>query len=87
MPWAKGVSIKDKVWDANGNQSDLDFTRMMQIVVNAGYNGYCGIEFGGYEGLNSARQSLETARNEIESLKPGRGFRQIIQGMRPRKTS
>lgn len=87
MPWAKGVSIKDKVWDAEGNQGDLDFTRMMQIVVNAGYSGYCGIEFGGYEGLNDARTALEIARNEIESPKAGRGLRQIIQGMRPRKTS
>jgi hypothetical protein len=67
MPWAKGVSIKDTAWDGDGNQSDIDFTRMMQIVVDAGYNGYCGIEYGGFAGLNSARQDLESARENLTS--------------------
>lgn len=82
MPWAKGVSIKNKVWDAEGNQSDLDFNRMMQIVVNAGYHGYCGIEFGGLQGLNAARESLEAARGQIESPKPAGRLGKAIQKLR-----
>ena len=67
MKWAKGVSIKDTVWDDQGNQSPLDFERMMRIVVNAGYHGYCGIEFGGYEGLNHSRKQLEQAREKLSA--------------------
>ncbi|MDA9840955.1 sugar phosphate isomerase/epimerase [Rubripirellula sp.] len=87
MPWAKGVSIKDKVWDANGNQSDLDFTRMMQIVVNAGYRGHCGIEFGGLEGLNAARESLEIARDQIELPRSEKPIADAIDRLRPRRKS
>ena len=65
MKWAKGVSIKDTVWDDKGNQSPMDFERMMRIVVGAGYHGYCGIEFGGYQGLNRSRELLEQAREKI----------------------
>ncbi|MEZ5045130.1 MAG: TIM barrel protein [Saprospiraceae bacterium] len=46
MPFAKGVSVKTKVWDGKGNQSPLDYTKMMKIVLNAGFHGYCGIEHG-----------------------------------------
>ena len=61
MPWAKGVSVKDRVWNHHHNRSDLDYTRMLKIVLNSGFEGYCGIEHGGYEGLNAARRSLEKA--------------------------
>jgi hypothetical protein len=65
MPWAKGVSIKDKVLNDHGHQSAIDFKRMMRIVVDAGYHGYCGIEFGGYDGLNRSREQLEQARKGL----------------------
>lgn len=65
MKWAKGVSIKDKVWDDKGNESPLDFDRMMRIVIEAGYHGYCGIEYGGYQGLNRSREQLEEARKKL----------------------
>jgi L-ribulose-5-phosphate 3-epimerase len=65
MKWAKGVSIKDRVWDDEGNQTEMDFTKMFKIVVDAGYHGYCGIEYGGFEGLRAARERLERVRNEL----------------------
>ena len=67
MAWAKGVSIKDKVWDGQGNQSEMDFPRMLKIVLDAGYRGYCGIEYGGYAGLNEARGRLERVREELSA--------------------
>lgn len=67
MKWAKGVSIKDKVWDDAGNQSDMDFVRMLRIVLDAGFHGYCGIEYGGFAGLNRARQALERAREVLSA--------------------
>jgi L-ribulose-5-phosphate 3-epimerase len=67
MKWAKGVSVKDKAWDDKGNETPLDFTRMMRIVLDAGYHGHCGIEFGGYAGLNRSREMLERAREELSA--------------------
>ncbi len=65
MPWAKGVSVKDVVWDDNAKQSPLDYERMLKIVLDAGFNGYCGIEHGGFAGLNQSRERLEQAREKL----------------------
>ena len=65
MRWAKGVSVKDRVWDDKGNQRPLDFERMLRIVLDAGFHGYCGIEFGGFAGLAASRKSLEQARAQV----------------------
>lgn len=65
MPWAKGVSIKSNVYDDSGNSSPMDFERMMRIVVDAGWKGFCGIEFGGYAGLNASRKQLEDALKAV----------------------
>lgn len=49
MPYAKAVSAKCHDFDETGNEKNTDYGRMMQIVLNAGYHGYVGIE---YEGGN-----------------------------------
>lgn len=66
MPYAKGVSVKDTVWTADMKQVPLDFEKMLTIVLQAGYRGFCGIEFGGYEGLDQSRETLEKARTALE---------------------
>ena len=65
MPWAKGVSVKDVVWDDKANQSPLDYDRMLKIVLDAGFRGYCGIEFGGFENLAASRKALEESRRKL----------------------
>ena len=65
MPWAKGVSVKDRVWDSDHNASDLDYDRMLKIVLDTGFRGYCGIEHGGFAGLNASREKLEQARERL----------------------
>lgn len=67
MPWAKGVSVKDVVWDDKNQQSPLDYERMLRIVLDAGFHGYCGIEFGGFAGLNRSRERLEQAREKLSA--------------------
>ena len=67
MPYAKGVSVKDTVWTPDMKQVPLDFEKMLTIVLKAGYRGFCGIEFGGYEGLNQSREALEKARTALSS--------------------
>ena len=65
MKWAKGVSIKDRVWDDQGGSAPMDFEKMLKIVHESGFRGFCGIEYGGYEGLNRAREALEGARDAV----------------------
>ncbi len=69
MPYAKGVSVKPRVWDANYNQSDLDYERMMRIVLDADYHGYCGIEHGPkgseWEGVMQVKGDLERVREKL----------------------
>lgn len=49
MPYAKAVSAKCHEFDGAGNETGTDYTRMMKIVLDAGYDGWVGIE---YEGKN-----------------------------------
>ena len=49
MVYAKAVSAKSYDFDAEGNEINLDYKRILQIVKNAGYSGYIGVE---YEGSN-----------------------------------
>lgn len=65
MPYAKGVSVKDTVWTPDMKQVPLDFEKMLTIVLKAGFRGFCGIEFGGYEGLNQSRETLEKTRASL----------------------
>ena len=51
MPFAKGVSAKANRFDEHGNEPDIDFFRLMQIVKDARFDGYVGIEYeGGFAG-------------------------------------
>lgn len=69
MPLAKGVSVKPTVWDAHGKSSPIDLDRMMRIVVDAGYHGYCGIEHGRpgqeLEAIRELRAQLEETRARL----------------------
>ena len=69
MPFATGVSVKPVVLDDHGNASPLDYKRMMKIVLEAGYNGFCGIEHGPedreVEGILEVKAALEAARAEL----------------------
>ena len=69
MPLAKGVSVKPTVWDFKGNSGPIDLARMMKIVVDAGYHGYCGIEHGPagreLDGVRELREQLEVARTQL----------------------
>ena len=57
MPYAKAVSAKSFDFDEEGNQMKIDYKKMLQIVKDAGYTGYIGVE---YEGANLS---------EIEGIK------------------
>lgn len=70
MPFAKAVSAKSNEFDKDGNEVHTDYRKMMQIVVDAGYHGCAGIEFGGdkhskFEGVRLTKALLERVRKEI----------------------
>lgn len=47
MPFAHGVSAKSYDFDAKGNETTIDYHKMIRIVKEAGYTGYIGIEYEG----------------------------------------
>jgi sugar phosphate isomerase/epimerase len=49
MPYAKGVSAKSWAFDAEGNETKMDFYRLMKIVKDSGYKGYVDVEYEGSE--------------------------------------
>lgn len=64
MPYAKGISAKTHDFDANGNETGIDYQRMMQIVKDAGFKGYVGIEYEGknlpeVEGIIASKKLIE----------------------------
>ena len=73
MPLAKGVSVKPRVWDFKGNTSDIDLFKMMKIVVDAGYRGHAGVEYGPegkeLEGVRTLREQLEAVRERLAAAK------------------
>lgn len=69
MPFAKGVSAKSCEFDDNGNEVQTDFRQMMQIVLDASYDGYVGIEYEGkkhseIDGIRLTKALLEKIRSE-----------------------
>jgi sugar phosphate isomerase/epimerase len=70
MPYAKGVSAKSHKFDAQGNESETDYRKMLAIVLDAGYHGYVGIEWEGaepdeHEGIMLTKRLLEKVRQEM----------------------
>ena len=64
MPFAKAVSAKSHDFDKDGNETNTDFKKVMQIVLDAGYHGWVGIEYEGrglgeYEGIKATKSSLK----------------------------
>ena len=70
MPFAKAVSAKSHDFDSNGNEIHTDFFRMMEIVLNAGYDGYVGIEYEGNKldemaGIKATKYLLQKIQNSV----------------------
>lgn len=47
MPFAKGVSGKTHDFDENGNETQIDYAKMMKIIADSGYKGYIDVEYEG----------------------------------------
>lgn len=47
MPFAKGVSAKSFDFDSKGNETSIDYHKMLEIVKKANYKGFIGVEYEG----------------------------------------
>jgi len=70
MPFARAVSAKSYAFDDAGNETTIDYERMMRIVIAAGYHGHVGIEYEGGElsedeGIRATRTLLHRVRTEL----------------------
>lgn len=64
MPYAKAVSAKTNDFNAEGDEIHTDFYKMMDIVLDAGYHSWVGIEYEGdeddeYSGIRKSHALLE----------------------------
>ncbi|MAY73421.1 MAG: xylose isomerase [Phycisphaerae bacterium] len=70
MPFAKAVSAKTYAFDDSGDETAIDYGRMMKLVKNAGYDGYVGIEYEGsalseHDGILATKRLLERVRKSL----------------------
>jgi len=71
MPYAKAVSAKSYNFDDAGNDTTIDYKKMLQIVKNAGYTGYIGVEYEGNilseeEGIKATKKLLVKASKKVK---------------------
>jgi L-ribulose-5-phosphate 3-epimerase len=70
MHYAKAVSAKSHDFDSQGNEINTDYYKMMNIVLDAGYSGYVGIEYEGSKldemaGIQATKDLLEKVRDSL----------------------
>jgi sugar phosphate isomerase/epimerase len=68
MPYAKAVSAKSYDFDPDGNETKIDYYKMMDIVLGHGYRGFVGIEYEGdrlseEDGIIATKKLLEKIRS------------------------
>tara|TARA_B110000116_G_scaffold269603_1_gene285898 strand:- start:1397 stop:2386 length:990 start_codon:yes stop_codon:yes gene_type:complete len=68
LPLAFAVSAKSYDFDSNGEETTIDFKRMLQMVKNSGYKGYIGVEYEG-DRLSEEEGTLATKNLIIETIK------------------
>ena len=70
MTRAQAVSAKAYAFDEQGNETTIDFKKMLQAVKNAGYQGYVSVEYeedgpGERKGIEATKQLLLSTAKEL----------------------
>lgn len=70
MPFAKAVSAKSYDFDNDGNETTIDFPKMLEIINKSGYSGFIGVEYEGdrlneEEGIAATRDLLINAAKQF----------------------
>lgn len=66
MPFAKAVSAKSYDFDGDGNETTIDYERMIRVVLESGYRGWIGVEYEG--GRLSEEQGISATKRLIERI-------------------
>jgi len=70
MPYAKAVSAKSYNFNAAGDETKIDYYKMLQVIKDADYNGYIGVEFEGEadeeEGILATKNLLIKAAKKVQ---------------------
>lgn len=69
LPYAKAVSAKSYNFNEEGEDTKIDYYKMMKIVKESDYNGYIGIEYEGmekseHEGILITKELMKKAWNK-----------------------
>ena len=72
LPYAKGFSAKSYDFDENGQDTRIDYYKMLKLAKEAGYDGYVGIEYEGLlmseqEGILATKQLLEKTWQRLQN--------------------
>jgi L-ribulose-5-phosphate 3-epimerase len=72
MPFAKSINAKSYDFDEYGNETKIDYEKMMKVIISSGYRGYVGIEYEGdnlneYEGIKKTKALLERIRTKFSN--------------------
>jgi L-ribulose-5-phosphate 3-epimerase len=70
LPFAKGVSAKSYSFDGQGNETIIDYNKMLKLVKEANFNGYVGIEYEGSplserEGILATKALVEKTWHQL----------------------
>ncbi len=70
LPFAKGVSAKSYAFDSEGNETIINYKRMLKLVKDSGFEGYIGIEFEGENmeepaGIRATKTLIERVWKEL----------------------
>ena len=71
MPKAKGVSAKSYEFNDSGEETSLDYERLLTIVKESGFDGFIGVEYEGglddpKEGIRLTKELLLSTANKID---------------------
>lgn len=70
LPFAKGVSAKAYNFDSQGNETYLDYPKLLKLVKDSEFNGHIGIEYEGEnmsepDGIRATKGLLERVWQEL----------------------
>ena len=70
LPFAKGVSAKSYAFDSDGNETIIDYHKILKIVKDFGFVGYIGVEFEGEHmpepaGIKATKKLIEKVWKEL----------------------
>lgn len=70
MPYAKAVSAKSYNFDKDGNETVIDYHKMLKLISDFGYKGFVGVEYEGSElsereGIMKTKELIEKVLNKL----------------------